>query len=168
MLFDTESSDFCYLASTTPVFVVQLGAGGNTLDGGDGLGDPVMAIVSPTEQYVSGARFITLDQNVDFEAHFVSVTATVEHFRSFDILLDGMPINCDWNEILNLAGCVAGYGCTMEIASGTHNVSHACETGLLSVMAYGFDSAPTLGYAYTGLTLRNIEVTDNATGMSST
>ena len=168
VLFLTESSDFCYLASTTPVFVVQLGAGGNTANGGDGLGDPVMAIVSPTEQYVSGARFITLDQIVDFEAQFVSVTATIEHFRSLDILLDGTPINCEWNEILNLAGCVAGYGCTMEIARGTHTVSHACETGLLSVMAYGFDSS-LQGYAYlAGQELRNIEVADNTTGMLST
>ena len=168
IIFSTESSDYCYLISSTPVFVVQLGAGGNTRDGGDGLGDPVMAIISPIQQHVSEARFISLD-NVDFDSHFVSVTVTTSHFRSLDILLDGTPLNCEWNKIQNLDGCVVGYGCTMEVTGGTHTVSHACETGLLSVMAYGFDTAPLLGYAYlAGLSLTNLEESDNATGMALT
>ena len=159
-LFRTESTDYCYLFTNKPVLVVQMATGGSV----DNLGDPVMAIVPPIPQHVSSASFLSL-QTVTFETHAISVTVAKEHFRSLDILFDGMPMNCIWNEIVNLDDCVVGFGCNMNVTAGSHIVSHSAEGGLLSVMAYGFDSTPLQGYAYTaGMNVQLREQPVNETG----
>ena len=160
-LFRTELADYCYLFTNKPVFVVQMATGGSA----DNLGDPVMAIVSPIPQYVSSASFLSL-QTVTFETHSISVTVAKEHFRSLDILFDGMPLNCIWNEIVNLHDCVVGFGCNMNVTAGSHTVSHRAEGGLLSVMVYGFDSTPLQGYAYTaGMNVQLRDQPVNETGI---
>ena len=124
-----------------------------------------MAIVPPIPQYVSSASFLSL-QTVTFDTHAISVTVAKEHFRPLDILFDGMPLNCIWNEIVNLDDCVVGFGCNMNVTAGSHTVSHRAEGGLLSVMAYGFDSTPLQGYAYTaGMNVQLREQSVNETGM---
>ena len=158
-LFTTELSHFCYLFTNKPVLVVQMAAGGSV----DNLGE-VMAIVPPIPQYVSSASFLS-PETVTFDTHAISVTVTREYFRSLDILFDGMPMNCSWNEIVNLNDSVVGYGCNMNVAGGSHTVSHSAEGGLLSVMAYGFDSTPLQGYAYTaGMNVQLREQSVNETG----
>ncbi len=162
-LFRTNSSNYCYLLTSKPVFVVQMATGGFTP--ADNLGDPVMAIVSPIQQYVSGASFLSLE-TVEFLTHAISVTVATKHFRSLDILFDGLPLDCAWNKIQDLDGCVVGFGCTMTISSGSHTVSHDGEGGLLSVIAYGFDTSPLQGYAYlVGINLEKREEFDNETGI---
>ena len=131
----------------------------------DNLGDPVMVIVPPIPQYVSSASFLSF-KTVSFETHAISVTVAKEHFRSLDILFDGLPMNCIWNEIVNLDDCVVGFGCNMNVTAGSHTVSHSAEGGLLSVMAYGFDSSPLRGYAYiAGMNIQLREVPVNETGI---
>ena len=139
-LFRTESSQYCYLFTDKPVFVVQMATGGSV----DNLGDPVMANVPPIPQYVSSASFVPLT-SVTIESHAISVTVAKEHFRSLDIIFDGMPMNCIWNEIVNLDDCVVGFGCNINVTTGSHTVSHRGEGGLLSVTAYGFDSTSLAG-----------------------
>ena len=159
-LFRTELTDYCYLSTSTPVFVVQMAPGGFV----ENLGDPVMAIVPPISQHVSSASFLSL-KTVTFETHAISVTVARENFRSLDILFDGMPLNCIWSEIVNLDNCVVGFGCNMNVTAGSHTVSHSAEGGLLSVMAYGFDSTPLRGYAYTaGMNVQLREQPVNETG----
>ena len=160
-LFTTESSQYCYLFTSKPVLVVQMATGGSV----DNLGKPVMAIVPPIPQYVSSASFLSL-QTVTFDTHAISVTVAKQHFRPLDILYDGMPLNCIWNEIVNLDDCVVGFGCNMNVTAGSHTVSHRAEGGLLSVMAYGFDSTPLQGYAYTaGMNVQLREQSVNETGI---
>ena len=160
-LFRTDLTDYCYLFTSKPMLVVQMATGGSV----DNLGDPVMAIVPPIPQYVSSASFVSL-QTVTFDTHAISVTVAKEHFRPLDILFDGMPLNCIWNEIMDLNDCVVGFGCNMNVTAGSHTVSHHAEGGLLSVMAYGFGSNPLQGYAYTaGMNVQLREQTVNETGI---
>ena len=160
-LLRTDLTDYCYLFTNKPVLVVQMATGGSV----DNLGDPVMAIVPPIPQYVSSASFLSL-QTVTFDTHAISVTVAKEHFRSLDILFDDMPMNCIWNEIVNLDDCVVGFGCNMNVTAGSHTVSHHAEGGLLSVMAYGFGSNPLQGYAYTaGMNVQLREQPVNETGI---
>ena len=160
-LFRTELTDYCYLFTDKPVLVVQMATGGSV----DNVGDPVMAIVPPIPQHVSSASFLSM-QTVTFDTHSISVTVAKEYFRPLDILFDGMPLNCIWNEIMNLDDCVVGFGCNMNVTAGSHTVSHRAEGGLLSVMAYGFDSTPLQGYAYTaGITIQLREQSVNQTGI---
>ena len=164
-LFRTELTDYCYLFTSKPVLVVQMATGGSV----DNLGDPVMAIVPPIPQYVSSASFLSLE-TVTFDTHSISVTVAKKHFRSLDILFDGMPLNCVWNEIVNLDDRVVGFGCNMNVTAGSHIVSHSAEGGLLSVMAYGFDSTPLWGYAYTAgmnIQLRKPSVNETGTFLTS-
>ena len=162
-LFRTESTQYCYLFTNKPVLVVQMAPGGSV----DNLGDPVMAIVPPIPQYVSSASFLSLE-TVTIETHGISVTVAKEHFRSLDILFDGMPMNCVWNEIVNLDNCVVGFGCNINVTAGSHTVSHSAEGGLLSVMVYGFDSTPLQGYAYSaGINIQLREQSVNETGIES-
>ena len=159
-LLRTDLTDYCYLFTNKPVLVVQMATGGSV----DNLGDPVMAIVPPIPQYVSSASFLSL-QTVTFDTHAISVTVAKEHFRSLDILFDDMPMNCIWNEIVNLDDCVVGFGCNMNVTAGSHTVLHRAEGGLLSVMVYGFDSTPLQGYAYTaGMNIQLREEPVNKTG----
>lgn len=146
-VFVTSSSSFCYLRASKPVFVVQKATGGDTATMGDGFGDPVISIVSPTHQYVNRANFIAIEY-LDIGSHFISTTVRVEHFSSEDILLDGLPMQCNWTEIRNTDDCAVGYGCTANISNGRHTISHSQNDGLLSTVVYGFETTPLAGYAF--------------------
>ena len=111
--------------------------------------------------------FLSLE-TVTFENHAISVTVAKEHFRPLDIFFDDLPLNCIWNEIVNLDDCVVGFGCSMNVTAGSHTVSHHAEGGLLSVMVYGFDSTPLQGYLYTvGLNIQLRKEPVNETGIKS-
>ena len=137
------SDSYCYLSSSSPVFVVHAAPGFLS----DGLGDPAIAIVTPTAGHAKNANFLNLASY--FPNNLITVTAQAEHFNSSQILLDGNPLACDWNAILNtFNNVIVGYGCTCNVSSGTHLITHSGEAGVLSVVAYGWNSAPSLGYAY--------------------
>ena len=157
----TPAEGNCTLQSSSPVFVVQMAHGGDTFTGGDGRGDPVIAIVSPTQQYVSKTKFI-VPQEVDFQ-NIISVFVPAEHYLTGEssVLLDDQPLDCaNWIVLLNTTSdtpAAAGYVCSSSVTGGAHNVSHASENGLLSVMSYGFNSLS--GYAYlTGMQLQRLEL----------
>ena len=159
----TESGSFYYLTTSKPVFVVQLARGGDILSGGDGIGNPAMAIVSPTHMYIESTTFTTLSEE-DFVYHAISVTVMSDDYQPNDILYNGEPINCSWFAISNLDGSTTGYGCTYNVtADKTHIIRHS-SGGLVSVMVYGF--GPDTGYAY--LTGMNFQRPDPNEGMCVT
>ncbi len=140
-------SEYCYLVTNKRLLTVQMATGGDTSTGGDGKGDPAIALVSPVQHHIGTTSFTTLKDD-QFSTHAISVTVKADLFRSLDILLDGTPVECEWKAIKNHDDCVAGYGCTQEVLHGSHTVSHNGDGGLLSVMVYGFNPSPERGYAY--------------------
>ena len=155
------ANSYCSLSSSKPIFVVQLGAGHGT----DGVGDPVMAIVSPISGHVDRTRFITLSSS-DFSTSFISVTVQAEHFDQSQILLDGGQLSCTWQQIYNTTSDdVIGYGCSASVTEGVHNVVHSGDNGVLSVVAYGWNNSPRWGYAY--LTGIHLAVAGQTTGIAS-
>ena len=153
---DFPSGSYCSLAATKPIFVVQLGAGYST----DISGDPVMAVVSPTNRHINSTTFLTGPSD-QFSSSFISITVLAEHFNNNQsILLNGSVVQCSWTEIYNTSG-IAGYVCSLSIGgvdTETHTVSHSEEDGLLSVVAYGWNNSPAWGYAYlTGMSLALVE-----------
>ena len=147
------SNSYCYLFANNPIFVVQMSPG-NEADL-DGVGDPALAIVSPTTGHVRSASFFNFP--TDFQNNFITVTVQAEHFDSSQILLDGTPLACTWNAILNtFSDDIIGHGCTFTTSSGTHTVTHSREDGVISAVTYGWNSSPALGYAY--LTNYNLEL----------
>ena len=153
---------FCSLVATKPIFVVQLGAGHSI----DNVGDPVMAVVSPTDRHVNCITFLA--DIVLFPFSFISITVLPEHFgNDKHIVLDGNELSCSWNEIYNSSG-LAGYGCSISITTtGKHFVNHS--DGLLSVTAYGWSNSPAWGHAILmGMSLEKFETTDTISGIMNT
>ena len=148
-----SSSQYCYIFSNKRVLVVQLAYGGAVGSGGDGMGDPAMAIVSPIQEYASSALFVSLKEvGLGFDTNFISITVPVTLFRPLGIFFDGLPLNCEWKDILGFKNELVGAGCTFEVVSaGSHSVEHIDNGGRLSVLAYGFQSQANnvlRGYAY--------------------
>lgn len=108
---------FCYLTASSPIFLVQI-APGHTVDV---KGDSAIAVVSPVSGRVRNATFVSLFSS----SSFVSVTVQAQHFNESQILLDGGPLYCTWNNVYNIADdTVVGYGCTHKISEGRHFISH--------------------------------------------
>ena len=155
---EINTDEYCYLESSEPLLLVQLSVGGSS----DSRGDPAIALVSPIDQYVKEIEFFTLQADM-FASSFISVTVSAEHYNAENILLDGVAIDCEWKEIMNNNEEIVGYGCSKEVSSEEdapkqHTVSHTDAEGRVSVLVYGFNTLPDLGYAY--LAGQRITVTD--------
>ena len=149
------ANSFCYLTASNPILVVQWGSGFAT----DNMGDPAMALVSPSTGHVSSTSFITLL----FPNDFISVTVQAEHFDESQILLDGGELTCTWQDIYAITSeDIVGHGCTAGVTAGIHVISHSGENGVLSVIVCGWSARPSVGYAY--LTGINLEVSEPDTG----
>ena len=137
------NNSYCYLTASSPIFVVQMAPGNNE----DNVGDAAIAIVAPMSRHVKTTTFLNLLS--DFQASFITVTLQAKYFNASWILLDGIPLGCTWNNIYNTVNNdIVGHGCTFSVAAGTHVISHSEENGVLSVVAYGWNTTPNLGYAY--------------------
>ena len=146
------SNSYCYLTSSSPIFVVQMAPGNNA----DNVGDTALAIVAPMSRHVRNTTFLNLLS--DFPASFITVTVQATHFNASWIHLDGSPLGCTWNNIYNtINNNIVGHGCTFSVAAGTHVISHLDGNGVLSVVAYGWSTATNIGYAYMYLTDINLE-----------
>ena len=152
------AGSYCSLVATKPIFVVQLGAGFST----DNLGDPVMAIVSPTTRYIKCTTFRV--NTALFPSSFITITILPEHFGiNKHVLLDGNKFNCSWNEIYNSSASLAGYGCNVSTTTGKHFVNHSDDNGFLSVIAYGWSTSPAWGHAFlTGMSLEIFDKTSTS------
>ena len=146
----------CYLSTSGPVFVVQVASGGNLDAGGDGMGDPVIAMVSPTTQYIKETVFYIPEQ---FQSNYISIFVQQEYFCDGCLLLDNQPVPCAWNKIYDSELRVVGYGCICNTATnGSHTLSHTSENGRFSAITFGFEDNPLSGYAYlTGMQLQDLE-----------
>ena len=149
---DGNSDPYCYLTASSPIFVVQMAPSFAV----DFEGDPGMATVSPLTGHVQSTSFTALDSS-NFPNTFITVTVTAdENFDETQIQLDGTQLACSWNDILDINNdtLVVGHGCTAAIESGNHVVSHTGADGRLSVMVYGWNTSPQIGYVYlTGFNL---------------
>ncbi len=153
--FEFSTSDYCYLESTEPLLLIQLSTDDHNVIGGD----PAFTLISPIDSYISEVSFAA-QSSVSFSTNYISVTVLAEHFNSSSITLDNQILNCSWERIFDTQLEVIGYGCSESVTVAMYNptlhtVRH--QNGLLSVLAYGFNTGPRLGYAY--LTGQNLQGT---------
>ena len=147
----------CHLISSDPVLLVQMSIGG----GIDSRGDPAITMISPIDQYIHDIEFITPSTS-DFASNYISITVEGDNCTTNRIMLDGVAVSCDWQEIYDNSNSIIGCACSLPISSernsvAKHVISHSDEDGLLSVLVYGFDTFPQRGYAY--LAGQRLEVT---------
>ena len=127
--FFFNSSQYCHIQANKPIIVVLFATGGSL----DNLGDPIMILVPPIEQYSS--RYDFSIYVMDFVG--ISVTTTPENFSQDAILFDGVPLT-NWVTILNSSMDIVGYGTkTATTANPRRTVVHT-GNGTLSVLLYGF------------------------------
>ena len=152
--FFTSSTTYCSVVSNKPIFVTQLGIGGQQ----DGIGRPVITTVPSLDQYTDRYTFSSLNTS-DFTIHQISVSVLPEYYQPNNIKLDGNPLQTNWTAIYNTGGSIVGYGCHVSVTGGaSHTVSHDNPSGKMAVLVYGWNSAPFNGYSYlAGLSFRSLQ-----------
>ena len=152
--FFTSSTTYCSVVSNKPIFVAQLGIGGQQ----DGLGGPVITAVPSLDQYSDSYSFSSLNTS-DFTVHQISISVLPDYYQPSNIKLDGTPIQTNWTTIYNSDGIIVGYGCHVSVTGGaSHTVSHDNPSAKMAVMVYGWNSSPLNGYSYlAGLSYRSLQ-----------
>ena len=124
-----SSFQYCHIQANKPIIVVLFATGGSL----DNLGDPIMILVPPIEQYSSRYDFPIF--NMDFVG--ISVTTTPENFSPNSILFDGVPLT-NWVTILNSSMDIVGYGTKIATTANPRRTVVHTGNGTLSVLLYGF------------------------------
>lgn len=114
------------ISSSRPVLVAQYSQG---FLNNDYIGDPMMLLVTPTEQFMSSYRFAT-PKSGDWY-HYVNVTIPTAAVSS--IRIDGKPLdaNVEFQQVANSMYSIA----QLNVSYGTHTISADQSFGMYS---YGF------------------------------
>lgn len=144
--FDSDSSEYCSIISTRPVFVVQVSFGNEF--NSEGKGDPMMVTVPPMDEYLQSMTFRSLP-DVGIYKHYVSVMVPNEFFIPNEIIYDRLATpQCNWGPVRTESG-ILGWGCSFEITKNdVHSLRHTNPNGKLSVMVYGFKEGSNVFRAY--------------------
>lgn len=138
--FQVERDIYCYVESDKPVLVMQYAYGGSA---NNGLGDPMMMMILPTEQYVTNTT-------IQFWSYYyfvnnITVTVLQQDYPS-NVLLDGNTLTYDWKEIYCSEEELCGYTLRLPVSSGSHSIRHLNSSVPVSVYVYGFEYYQGYGY----------------------
>ena len=134
----SNSGIYCSLVSNKPIMVTILGPGQDI--GGDG--DPVISMISPIEQYLESATFMTFNTFSGIISHYINIASTTKD----TVLMDGQSISLTWNNIYDSDNNIMGYGTQIPITDLTsHTIT--TQSGIkFGTLVYGFGSYR--GYSY--------------------
>ncbi|MEO5929625.1 MAG: IgGFc-binding protein [Candidatus Kapaibacterium sp.] len=134
-----NQSQHTMITSDQPVLVAQYSKG---FDNGDDVGDPMMIVVAPTEQFLSGYRFATpVRGNWHHYVNLIVPTKTLE-----DIRLDNSPIDRRQFKPFGLSLYSIAQ---IEVPYGTHVIANSEPFGLYSY-GFGYDDAAYDAYGNGG------------------
>lgn len=123
--FDNISSRNIQITATKPVLVSQYSQG---YKNGDSIGDPMMLLISPTQQFLKEYRFAT-PVNGSWE-HYINVVAPTKSIST--MMLNGDPINPIKFERLGISRYSIAF---IRVPFGTHVIEGEEPFGMYS---YGF------------------------------
>lgn len=127
------------VTSNRPVLVAQFSKG---FDNGDDVGDPMMIIVAPTEQFLAGYRFATpVRGSWHHYINLIVPTRTLDSLR-----LDGIPIE---RTLFRPFGLSVYSIAQVEVSYGTHVITGSEPFGLYSY-GFGYDDAAYDAYGNGG------------------
>jgi hypothetical protein len=127
------------VTSDEPVLVAQFSKG---FDNGDNVGDPMMIIVAPTEQFLSSYRFATPVRGSWH--HYINVIVPTSTLSR--LMLDEKPVNPTLFKPFGLSLYSIGQ---IEVSYGTHIISGPEPFGLYSY-GFGYDDASYDAYGNGG------------------
>lgn len=123
--FDSLANKPLQVTANKPILVAQFSHGYNI---GDSIGDPMMLLVSPTQQFLKSYRFAT-PVNGEWR-HFINVVIPTIAIRS--LRLDGLPVDSSLFEQIGISRYSIGY---IPIEYGSHYIEADLPFGMYS---YGF------------------------------
>lgn len=139
--FQMERDNYCYVIADKPVLVMQYAYGGSA---NNGVGDPFMMMIIPTEQYIK-------DTTIEFWAYSyftsdITIVVLQQDYPSSTVLLDSSPIIADWIELHCSEEELCGYTLRLPVYDGYHSVRHLNSSVPVAVYVYGFEYYQGYGY----------------------
>ena len=137
--FYSNTTSYCSLISDKPVLVTQLGPGNNF----DflGIGDPVISMILPIDQYFENITFISPTLPI-IETHHLNLASITND----TVLMDGQPLSLTWNNIYDSENNIMGYGTQIPITDLTSHTITTQSNTKFSALVYGFGWST--GYSY--------------------
>lgn len=136
---DLSQTQHTMVTASNPILVTQYSKG---FDNGDNVGDPMMIVVAPTEQFLSSYRFATPVRGS--WRHYINLvvpTSTIDSLR-----LDGRPVD---RSLFQVFGISLYSIAQIEVAYGTHVITNSQPFGLYSY-GFGYDDAAYDAYGNGG------------------
>lgn len=136
---DLSQTQHTMVTSSHPVLVTQYSKG---FDNGDNVGDPMMIVVAPTEQFLSSYRFATPVRGS--WRHYINLivpTSTIDSLR-----LDGRAVDRSSFQVFGISLYSIAQ---IEVSYGTHVITNSQPFGLYSY-GFGYDEAAYDAYGNGG------------------
>jgi len=136
---DLGQTQHTMVTASHPVLVAQFSKG---FDNGDNVGDPMMIVVAPTEQFLSAYRFATPVRGS--WRHYINLivpTSTIDSLQ-----LDGQPVD---RSLFRIFGISTYSIAQIEVPYGTHVITNVLPFGLYSY-GFGYDEAAYDAYGNGG------------------
>ncbi len=128
--FERQADDNVQLTATKPILVAQYSHG---FGDGDNVGDPMMILISPTQQFLNKYRFAT-PVNGSWH-HYINVVVPTNSINS--LRLDDNPLSNKQFHQIGLSRYSIGY---IKVPYGTHTIYGDDAFGMYSY-GFGFKSA---------------------------
>lgn len=140
--FELASYQACKVTSTKKVLLAQF-CRSQAVDGGAGVGDPFMTVISPITQKTNDVTFTAYESNLIQNIFYVNIV-TLSSEASL-ITLDGNSIAYQFSSFADGKYSYA----QVPISKGTHRLTSSSQNGDFLAYVYGFgDNGNTESYGY--------------------
>ena len=144
-----QMKEYCAIYSNKEILVVQFSHGVDE----DGFGDPMMTLVSDTNQYSNKFDFATIRNPLSSRYdHYVNIIVMAQYYQPNMIYLIAGGVNRSlstqqWVPI-QVNSITEAYATQVRIPEGTTHIVHTNATAQMTIMVYGFAVAD--GYGHIG------------------
>ena len=140
----------CFLEADKPLLVVQLATGGS--QDNNGIGDPVMSIVTPVEQFSSSHIAFYLPPIPSLDYHAINVMLYQSDISPDGVIINGVTSLVSWTRLHDQNGVTVGYLGRIYVNITNEGSDHCISTisgTKMGLVVYGFGSTPhETGYSY--------------------
>ena len=138
--FEALANSYCSIESNNPVLVMEYAKG----FGLDNIGDPLMTMIPPVEQYSNNYVFNVLSE---FSTNYITIYIAPEYFQQERIFVDDSNLlNNSWTAVYCSTGTLCGYVTRQNLTAGEHRLYHTDADARVGVSAYGFNRYNSYGY----------------------
>ena len=138
--FSALANSSCSIESNNPVLVMEYAQGFDL----DSVGDPLMTMIPPVEQYSNNYVFNVLSE---FETNYITIYVAPDYFQPERIFVDDSNLpSFSWTAVYCSTGTLCGYVTGQNLTAGEHRLYHTDADARIGVSAYGFNTYNSYGY----------------------